>query len=120
MVVVAKLVAARGCGPRECKLIAGSSPVDHPMNAASLKVGDRIRIVRKPLDWAFCHRETKVLYNKLIKRARSLRIARIETDPAGVKGPWIECKIKERNGWHWHSLLILDDGSWVKVKKRAL
>lgn len=93
------------------------------MKRESLKIGDRIRIVCKPNDWTTLHRETKVLYNKLIvrgKAGRALRIARIETNPGGVKEPWIECKIKERSGWHYHSLAILNDGSWVKVKKRVL
>jgi hypothetical protein len=86
--------------------------------AASLKIGDRVRIVRKPNDWPMLHRDTKILYNRLIKRQRSLRIAEIRVHPTGLAHPWVCCQFRERGRWRYDHLAILDDGSWIKVKRR--
>lgn len=84
----------------------------------SLRVGDRIRVVRMPsgIDapgYVF-HRDTRRLYERLIERGRPLRVNRIDED--GL--PWITCRFKLANGtWEWHWLAVNDD-SWVRVKHR--
>ncbi len=84
----------------------------------SLRVGDRIRIIRMPSGvdepgYTF-HRDTRSLYKRLIARGRSLRIC--EIDAWGL--PWIRCKFHRKDGrWEYHSLAVNDD-SWVRVKHR--
>jgi hypothetical protein len=84
-----------------------------------LRVGDRIRIVRMP---SYANEagitflpETRRLYNKLITRRRSLRVFRI--DENGL--PWIKCRFRLRNGRWEHHWLVVNDDSWVPVKKRT-
>lgn len=83
------------------------------------EIGDRIRIVRMPTDddgrEQTLHAETRVLYQPLIERGRSLRISRI--DGGGL--PWIECRFKLPDGrWEYHYLMI-NDNSWVPVIPRT-
>ena len=84
----------------------------------SLRVGDRIRIVRMPSGvdepgYTF-HPETRRLYERLIERGRSLRIA--ELCDWGL--PWIGCRFQLEDGtWEHHSLAVIDD-SWVRLQSR--
>jgi hypothetical protein len=84
-----------------------------------LRVNDRIRIVRMPSGvdapgYQF-PAQTRRLYKKLIARRRSLRV--YEVDKNGY--PWIQCRFRLKNGlWEYHGLMINDD-SWVRVKRRS-
>lgn len=85
----------------------------------SLRVGDRIRIVRLPWDanapGQTFFPETRKLYEKLIARGRPLRVFKI--DEHGL--PWVACRFRRRNGsWEYHWLAI-DEDSWVRVKSRG-
>lgn len=82
----------------------------------NLRVGERVRIVRMPSGvdapgYTF-HAETRWLYERLIARGRSHRIAGI--DDWGL--PFILVRfLDERPVWHF---LELNDDSWVRVKPR--
>jgi hypothetical protein len=90
----------------------------------TLRVGDRIRIVRFPSDWEkpnwHVGPSTRALYQKLIERKRSVRISRI--DESGC--PWIEGRYdkreQKRNGGWTHWSLGMDDDSWVRVRRRTV
>ena len=93
-------------------------PPDPPEPWQSLKVGDRIRIVRLPSEiekpgYVFpeC---TRRLYELLIKRGRPLRIS--EIDEWSI--PWIWCRTKDEDGSWTHHALAVNDDSWVRVKPR--
>src|SRR5437660_427372 len=83
----------------------------------TLRVGDRIRMVRFPTEWEqpgyhvpLC---TRRLYRALIDRRRSVRVYEIKW---GM--PWIRCRLPRRGGgWEHHFLAIIDD-SWVRVRSR--
>ena len=83
-----------------------------------LRVGERIRIVHMPSDFArpgyFVHRSTRRIYRRLIDRRRSVRIHRIDE----YNMPWIHCQCRRKDGRiEYHYLLINHDG-WVRVKPR--
>jgi hypothetical protein len=85
----------------------------------TLRVNDRIRIVRMPsgIDapryvLPAC---TRRLYEKLIARGRAVRV--YDIDEWGL--PWIRCKFRRRNGSWEHHFLAVNDDSWVRVKRRA-
>ena len=78
-----------------------------------LNVGDRIRIVRMPSDEPTMFPETRRLFKQLIARNRPSRIFWIDE----YKHPWIQCRIREKNGWRLHWLAVNDD-SWEPVRKR--
>ena len=85
----------------------------------SLKVGDRIRLVRMPSEFAlpgyYLHPDTRQAYQTLIDRRRPVRIAKI--DEWGI--PWINFQIRLPNGsWECHSLDFNHDG-WVRVTRRS-
>ena len=86
----------------------------------TLRVGDRVRIVRLPYyadmpDRSF-HPETRRLYKRLIARRRSLRVYEVDEE-YGL--PWIACRFRMANGrWEYHTLAINDD-SWVRVDRDA-
>ena len=84
----------------------------------SLRIGDRIRIIRLPTAWdqpgyivPLC---TRRLYKRLIQRARPLRVS--EIDAWGL--PYIRCRFKMENGAWEHHFLAVNDDSWVKVLPR--
>ncbi len=84
----------------------------------SLRVGDRIRIVQMPSGvdapgYVFS-RCTRWLYEKLIERGRSLRIA--EIDEYGL--PWIHCRFRQADQTWEHHFLAVNDDSWVQVRHR--
>jgi hypothetical protein len=83
-----------------------------------LRVGERIRIVQMPLGavtpGCTFFPETRRLYKRLIARGRSLRVFQI--DEYGL--PWIQCRIRLRNGKWEHHWLAVNDNSWVRVKHR--
>jgi hypothetical protein len=82
----------------------------------SLRVGDRVRILRLPTLWNHPNYHvdpsTRRLYRRLIARKRSVRVFRI--DEFGQ--PWIQGRAPRESEW-W-TLAIADD-SWVRVKRRA-
>ncbi len=82
----------------------------------SLKVNDRIRLVRMPSEFAQSgyelHPDTRETYRKIIDRRRPLRIARI--DESGI--PWIDVRFRRPDGsWEYHSLAF-NHGGWVRVR----
>jgi hypothetical protein len=90
------------------------------MNPADLKVNDRIRIVSLPVkvgqEGYQIHDDTLRSYRALIKRRRSVRIARI--DDWGM--PWFAFKLRRKNGaWESHYMgVAIDDQNWVKVVRK--
>ena len=86
----------------------------------NLRVGDRVRIVKYPTEWEepgfFVPPMTRRLYKRLIAARRVLRIYAIDEWGRPVVGT----KFRRRNGsWEYHALVI-DDDSWVEVKKRRI
>jgi hypothetical protein len=84
---------------------------------SDLKVGDRIRIIGIPGEGVpgyFLHRDTRLAYQKLIARGRSVRIARIGEDGLA----WYSFRFPMKDGrWDWHEMAVCDsDNNWVKVK----
>ena len=82
----------------------------------SLRVGDRVRIVRIPggADGPGCvyPAETRALHQRLIASARSVPVDNI--DEYGT--PWISCSFKHEDGkWH-HHLLAMNDDSWERAE----
>lgn len=81
----------------------------------SLKLGDRIRIVRMPCDEPVLQAETRRLFQRLISRRTPLRVFWIDEH----RHPWIRCRFRRRNGTfelHW---LAVNDDSWVRVRHRS-
>jgi hypothetical protein len=83
-----------------------------------LCVGDRIRLVAMPSDFAqpgyYLHPSTRRVYARLIARRRSVRVFRI--DEWGL--PWIRCNFRRKDGrWEYHTLAFNHDG-WVWVRHR--
>jgi hypothetical protein len=88
------------------------------MDPSDLKVGDRIRIIGIPGEGRpnyYLHPDTKRVFKKLIARAKSVRIDRID-----AQGPWYTCRFRMKNGHsETHFVAVaLDDTNWVKVKRR--
>ena len=85
----------------------------------TLRVGDRIRLVRMPSEFARpgyqLHRSTRQLYKRLIERARSLRV--YEIDEWGL--PNIACRFRQPDGMWVHHFLAINHDGWVRVKRRT-
>jgi len=79
-----------------------------------LKIGDRIRIVRMPSDEPVMHAETRRLFKQLIARNRPSRIFWIDE----YKHPWIQCRIRQKDGSYKLNWLAVNDDSWVLVRHR--
>lgn len=85
------------------------------MKAAELKVGDRVRILGCKCSLA--DQETKLAWERLAERGRSVRISAI--DDYGT--PWYECRLKIGGKWEYHFLTVRDDdNNWASVKKRKI
>lgn len=87
-------------------------------NWRKLRVGDRVRFVYMPTEFAqpgyLIHRETLTVYRRLIARHRPVRVFKIDA----WKVPWIRCQFRHKDGrWECHSLAINHDG-WVRVRPR--
>lgn len=82
-----------------------------------LKVGDRIRLVEMPPEFAqpnyLLHPETRLVYRKLLARRRPLRVC--EIDENGY--PWIHCRLWRRNRREYHWLMV-NHGGIVRVRPR--
>lgn len=82
-----------------------------------LKVGDRVRITELPPDWSqpdwHVPKDTIAVYKAIIDRQRPIRIN--EVDEHGLC--WFSCVFYRKQRREVHSM-TLDDGCWVKVKKR--
>jgi hypothetical protein len=81
----------------------------------SLRIADRIRIVRRPRDYGTMRREIRRVYDRLLARKHSLRVY-------GWSGgkPWVQFQLRDKAGRiHYHSFAVINDGSWVKVKVRG-
>jgi hypothetical protein len=89
-----------------------------PDSWQALRVGDRIRFVQMPTEFArtdSLHPETRAVYQQLIDRRRSVRVHQIDE----FDMPWIHCRLRSADGGvEWHYLLINHDG-WVRVKPRT-
>ncbi len=91
---------------------------DDPELWRRLKVGDHIRIVHLPDEFARVgyqiHRDTLSAYRRVIERRRPLRV--YEIDDWGL--PWVHFRLRRKNGrWEFHYLAVNHDGL-VKVKRR--
>lgn len=79
----------------------------------NLKIGDKIKIlsIPEPHDNYYLHRETRDIYEKIIKRNKPVKIYDIDKD--GI--PWFYCKFKKKDGtWHHHYLSV-DCDNWKKI-----
>ncbi len=84
-----------------------------------LRVGDRIRLVAMPSEFAqsgyLLPPCTRRVYERLIARRRPVRIYRI--DEWGL--PWVRCNFREEDGRRgYHSLAFNHDG-WERVRRRS-
>src|SRR5262245_57361756 len=85
----------------------------------TLRVGDRIRIVRQPTCFGSLAPDTVLrpatrgLYKRLIALRRQFPVSEIDKDGR----PWIQVCLREngRLERHW---LAVDDDSWARVKPR--
>lgn len=84
----------------------------------TLRAGDLIRFVRMPswsdVPWVSFHTDTRRLYRKLLARTRPTHVAYIDE----FGGPWIRYRFRDRKGRMERHHLLVNDDSWVKVKKR--
>ena len=93
-----------------------------PDDWRTLKVGDRVRIVRMPTGvdepgYTF-HPDSRRLYERLIDRCRRGRSLRVfEICEHGL--PWVQHRYRDEDGVRHHEWLALNDDSWVRVKPRA-
>lgn len=90
-------------------------------NWRTLKVGDRIRIVRLPsaasMSVANGHvlpADTRRFYKRLMALKKRLTISEIDGDGR----PWIQCTLRRKGGGLDYHFLAVDDDSWVRVKSR--
>lgn len=79
-----------------------------------LRVGDRIRLVAMPGEFAQPGYQlfpyTRRVYERLIARSRPVRVYHV--DDWGL--PWVRCRFRRRDGsWDDHSLGFNHDG-WVR------
>jgi len=83
-----------------------------------LKVGDRVRFVSEPEEWAdpkcTVPSEDVALMKAMIARSWPSRICRI--DENGV--PWIEARMGGKGGIEYHSWCIHEKTGWRQVRKR--
>ena len=91
----------------------------------SLRIGDRIRIVRLPRSFGFLAPDTVLapevvrLYRKLIARCRPVVVSEVDRDGR----PWVTCRFRRRKnrpgtGALDIHFLAVDDDSWVRVRPR--
>lgn len=83
-----------------------------------LRVGDRIRFVHMPTEFAKpgyqIHRDTLRVYRRLIARCRPVRVFRLDA----WKLPWIHCRFRRKNGRIEHHSLAINHDGWVLVITR--
>jgi hypothetical protein len=94
-------------------------PRSYYVEISSLKIGDKVQIQSIPGESStvpiFLHEDTRIVYEKIIKRGTPVRISKI--DEYGQ--PWYNVKFKENTEWEFHSLSITsNDKNWIKVEKR--
>jgi hypothetical protein len=101
------------------KRLPDGTRVTEPEAWESLRVGDRVRIVRLPTP-QYCGRGyltgyVREDYHRLIRAARSHRVC--EIDEWGIPWFWTRITSGRRSGY-WLCIDLADD-SWVRVKSRA-
>jgi hypothetical protein len=90
--------------------------MERVMDHKELKVGDKIRIIKIPGEDDpdfFLDHESRLAYEQLIMRGRSLRV--FEIDESGF--PHCNFRFRKEDGsWQWHTIIITElDNNWVKV-----
>jgi len=84
--------------------------------AQTLKIGDRVRVVRLPPVWStpgwHVPRSTREIYRLMISRRRPVRIYEVD-----FTGAWVHLQVRTKRGRLEHHDLTLDDGCWVKVRR---
>ena len=84
----------------------------------TLRVGERIRIVRVPIEFGqpgyFVDPDTRRLFELLVQRGRSHRIAWI--DDSGL--PYIDLRFRRFRGRRMYEGLGLVEDCWVRVRPR--
>jgi hypothetical protein len=84
----------------------------------TLRVGERIRIVRVPIEFDqpgyFVARDTRRLFELLVQRARSHRIAWID----GWGLPYIDLRFRRFRGRRMYEYLGIWEDCWVRVRPR--
>lgn len=89
----------------------------NPQLWRTLKVGDRVRLVRIPtefLDWTALLPETKRAYRYLARRRRPLVVWMI--DEYGF--PWVAFRMRGRSGRTEHHAMAFNHGGLALVKPR--
>lgn len=88
------------------------------MRPRTLKIGDRVRVVRLPPIWSTpgyrVPASTVRIYKLIISRRRPVRI-----DDVDDWGAWVTLLVRERGRLHHHHV-TLDDGCWVRVLPRKV
>lgn len=84
----------------------------------SLQVGDRVRFVSLPDEWArrgyTVHGESIEFMKQMIKRSWPARVYQI--DEHGY--PWIAARIRENGQYHHHTWAIMEFTGWRLVQRR--
>jgi hypothetical protein len=84
-----------------------------------LKVGDRVRFIALPDEWArpdfWVHRESVAFMKAMVRRTWPSRIVKI--DEFGY--PWITARMRVRGRIHFHSWLITESTGWRPVRRRV-
>jgi hypothetical protein len=87
------------------------------MEEKTLKVGERVRLVRLPPVWAepwhHVPWSTREAYRRLMARRRPLRV-----DLVDEFGAWVRGRLRSRAGRIHEHLFVLDEGCWVRVMSR--
>lgn len=85
----------------------------------TLKVGDRVRFISIPKEWAdskcVVHEESRAFMEAMINRRHASRICEIDADGA----PWIRARMKEGDRWAHHSWAITESTGWRLVKRTS-
>lgn len=83
-----------------------------------LKVGDLVRFVSIPDEWArrgfHVHRESIQFMKRMIRRKWPARVYRL--DESGY--PYIHAMIRQRGKRYWHTWMITESSGWRKVCRR--
>lgn len=83
----------------------------------TLKVGDRVRVVRLPPAWFspgfHVPSDTRRIYKLMISRRRAVRINEVDEH-----GAWVQLHVRDNRDRIVRHFVTLDDGCCVRARKR--